>query len=151
MSIAALTAIATIGSTVFGAVGSIQSAGAERDAAEFNAKVTEQQAKAEREAADAEAADYRRGEMRKVSAARAMRGATGVTMAGSPLLIDESTVREVALGSARIGHAGSTRSWRLRQEAELERMRGRKAMQAGYWRAGKSLLSGFSSFGAQYA
>ena len=125
---------------IVSAMGAIQQGKAEAAAAEFNAKAAEQQAQAEREAAAAEASDFRRLEGRKVAMARAGRGATGVTMAGSPLLVDEATVREVAVGAARVSHAGAVRSNSLLNESDLYKMRADNARKASYFAAGTSLL-----------
>lgn len=130
-----------------GAVGQIAAGQAEARAAKYNAKVQEQQARQEREAAAVEAEDFRREERRKQAAAGAARAATGVTGAGSPLLVDEATVREIALGASRYRYRGAVRSNRLMQEAELSRMRGKAASTAGYIGAGSSLLSSLGSFG----
>lgn len=130
-------------SGVFSALGAIAEGQAQKQAADFNAKVSEQRAISERNAAGVEASDFKRGEMRQVRAAQAARGAAGVTMAGSPLLVDEATVREVALGSSRIKHGGQVKGTRLEQDAELERMRGKAAETASYIRAGSSLLGSF--------
>jgi hypothetical protein len=128
------------------AIGSISAGKAAQDAAEYNAKVAEQQAAQERDAAQAEASDYRRSERRGQASSRVARLASGVTMAGSPLLVDEAMAREIALGSARIGYGGSVNANRYENEAELERMSGDAAATASYFRAGTSLLSGASSF-----
>jgi hypothetical protein len=128
------------------AIGSISAGKAAQDAAEYNAKVAEQQAAQERDAAQAEASDYRRSERRGQASSRVARLASGVTMAGSPLLVDEAMAREIALGSARTGYAGSVNANRYENEAELERMSGDAAASASYFRAGTSLLSGASSF-----
>jgi hypothetical protein len=155
-----LAAVAAIGGTALSAVGAIaQGAAAERAAeaearaAEFNARIAEQQAAREREAAAVEAEDFRRREGAKRATARAARGASGVTMAGSPLLVDEATVREIALGSSRLINQGAVRGTRLEQDAELSRMSGRTARQrgknartAGFINAGTTLLSGASDF-----
>ncbi len=126
--------------------GALQEGRAEGQAADFNARVARQQARGERDNAAAEASDYRRGEMRKLSASRTARLATGVTMAGSPLLVDEATVREVALGSSRIAHGGTVRGMRLDQDAMLSKMQGKAARTASYYKAGTSLLNGATSW-----
>lgn len=128
------------------AMGQIAAGKAQQRAAEYNAKLAENQAAAERDAAQAEASDYRRSERRGLAAGRTARLASGVTMAGSPLLVDEATTREIALGSARIGHGGMLRGNRLEEEAELDRMSGKAAVTESYFRAGSSLLGGAASF-----
>lgn len=142
-----LPAVLAIGGTVISAAGQMAQASAQEDAAEFNAKVQEQQAERERQVADAEASDYRRQGSRQLASARAMRGATGVTGAGSPLLVDEATVREISLGSARLINRGDANANRLKQGAQLSRMEGKNAKTAGYLGAGSTLLGGIYNTG----
>ena len=143
---AAVGAIFGVLGSVVSAVGSIVQGNAAKAAAERNAENLELQAKSEREAAAAEASDYRRMERRKLSYAQAMRASQGVALgAGSPLLVTEDTVRNIALGAGRLGHAGVVKGVRLSNEAEMERYRGKMEQQAGYFGAGASLLSGFGS------
>ncbi len=144
-----MTALAIGGGILKGGAG-LSAGRAEGRASDFNALVADQQARQERQSAAAEARDYRRGENRKLASSTAARGAGGVTGAGSPLLVEESTIREIALGSARLKYAGDVRSKRLQDEAELYRMRGKSARRAGYLNAGSSLLSGASSWAANY-
>lgn len=148
MGIAAIFSALSLGGAALGAVGNIQQGNAAARAGEFNARVSEQQAKAERDAAAAEGKDYRRGERRKLASSTAAYGGTGViSSAGSPLLVNEATVREIALGAARIRQGGEARATRLEQQAELDRMNARSSRTAGYIGAGSSLLSGFGKWG----
>lgn len=150
MTIAALTTALAVGGKVIGAVGAVQQGNANAAAADFNARIAAQQADAERDAAAAEARDYRRSESGKRAASRTARLASGVTMSGSSLLVDEAMVREAALGSARIVHGGAVRGHRLDQESALYRMNARNARTAGYLKAGSSLLSAGSSWAGSY-
>jgi hypothetical protein len=67
-----------------------------------------------------------------------------VSPTGSPLLVDESFVKDIALGSARILQGGEVRGTRLTQQGELARFQGKNAKAASRIRAGQSLLSGFA-------
>lgn len=141
-----LGAVLGLAGSAVGAAGSIAQGQAQQDAAEYNQRVLKMQADQEREAANAEALDYKRQEHRKLASAQAARGAAGVAVgSGSPLLVDEATVREIALGTSRISYGGNVKRSNLLNEAELERVKGENAMTAAYWGAGSSLLSGFSS------
>lgn len=142
MSIGAVVGL--LGSAV-SAMGAIAQGNAAAASAKYNAAAQEQQARAEKDAASAEAQDYRRQNNAQVAAARAARMASGVTMAGSPLMVEEATVREIALGSARLVNRGAQRATRLRNEAELSRMNAKASRTAGYLNAGSSLLSGFGN------
>lgn len=141
-----LLPVLSLAGTALGAVGQIQAGQAQAQAAQAQAQINEQQARSERETAAVEAQDFRRSERRQIAAARATRLAQGVVLAGSPLLVDEDTVREVALGSSRLQHRGLVRGHRLDQEAELARARGSAAQTASYFNAGSSLLGGLTSF-----
>lgn len=135
-----------IGGSVVGAAGDLQQGAAADKAAQFNADVAEQRARSEREAAAIEAQDFKREEMRKLAASRTARATTGVTSAGSPLMVEESVVREIALGASRLRFGGEVRGTRLDQDAELSRMQGRSAKTASYFKAGSSILSSFGQF-----
>ena len=136
---------ASVLSGVMGASGAAQQARAAQQAANFQAEVQEQQAQAERDRAAVEAQDFRREGSRARAASLARMGASGtVASEGSPLLVDEAFVKELALGSARIQHGGEVRGTRLDQQAELTRAEGRSARRAGGINAGASLLSGLS-------
>lgn len=130
------------GATALKVVGSLQKGEAEQNAANYRSAVAWQRAASEMDAADAESSDFMRRNKMQLSSARAARGGTGVTMEGSPMLVDEATVREIALGASRVRHAGVVKSQRLGQEAELEKMKGRAAKDASYLEAGQSLLGG---------
>lgn len=140
-----MSGIAGIFGSVLGAIGAIAQGQAEARAAEYNAELMEQQARQAREAASAEAQDFKRLEHRKLAASTAARGAMGVAQAGSPLMVDDAVVREIALGASRLTYAGQVKSTRFQNEAELERIRGKNAKIASYFGAGTSLLSGFGS------
>lgn len=146
---AGIGAIVGILGSVVGAIGSIAQGQAAQSAAKYNAAALKQQAESERQTANANTLDYRRQQQRRLMEAVATQGASGVTGAGSPLMVNEATVREIALGASRIGFEGRVKSNRLMNEAELEKMRGRAAMTAGYIGAGTSLLSGFGSMYGQ--
>jgi hypothetical protein len=128
------------------AAGQKKEARAAEQAARFDAAAKEQQAATERDAAAVEASDFRRRQGRILAERRANAGASGITSAGSPLLVEEATLREIALGSARAGHQGFVRSSRLEDGATLDRQRGRNARRAGNIAAGSTLLSGFGNF-----
>lgn len=139
--------------TILSAMGSMQQAKAQQRAAEYNAKIADAEAHAEREAAGAEADDYRRKQRAARASATAERAASGIQLSGTPLLIDEDILGEIDLGAARIGHQGQTRATARENEASLERAKaknygkaGKLAMLTGFANAGSSLLGGARSF-----
>jgi hypothetical protein len=76
----------------------------------------------------------------------AAQGATGVTGEGSPLMVDENTVRQVALGAARTLQGGDLRASRLQDDATLKKMQGDNAVTSSYLDAGSSLLTSVGRF-----
>lgn len=142
--LAAFAALSGV-STGFQVLGNIQQGKAAQKAAEFQARVQEQQANAERQAAAAEAEDFRRRFSRRRAGNVARLGGSGVDIAGSPLLVFEDFEREAALQSSRLLNIGDVRATRLEQQADLTRAGGRSARRAGTLRAGQSLLSGGAS------
>ncbi len=132
----------SIGSGVFGALGALRQGAAARAAGKFQQKVMKQQAASERSAARAEAEDLRISGSRARASSLARLGASGVDVSGSPLMVDEAFVRDVALQSARALHGGQVRGQRLEQQGKLARFAGNNARTASFFGAGSSLLSG---------
>ncbi|PDT71739.1 hypothetical protein CO683_00845 [Bradyrhizobium ottawaense] len=147
MGLETLALVAGIGGSVLSGAGAIQKGQAAKQAADYNAAVDAQRAAEERDRAQADTQDYIRKGSNTVEAGRALRGVTGVTNEGSPLLVDEATVREVALGAARTLHGGELRASRLEDDAKLQKMKGEHAVTASYLDAGSSLLTSAGKFG----
>jgi hypothetical protein len=146
-----------IGGGVMGALGSVEQANAAKfqgaslaAAANYNAAVDEQRAAAERDAAKAEAQDFARMGSRKVAEAEVGQAASGVVAnTGSPLMVDASTVREIALGAQRKLYSGEVRATDLTNDAQLQRANAQNALKganitanAYYLGAGTNLLTG---------
>lgn len=147
MGLETLALVAAVGGGVLGAAGSIQKGHAAKQSADYNAAVDQQRAAEEKDAATAATQDYIRKGSDTVESAKALRGVTGVTDEGSPLLVDEATVRDVALGAARTLHGGELRANRLKDDATLQKMKGDNAVTASYLDAGSSLLTSVGKFG----
>ena len=147
MGLETLALVAGIGGGVMSAAGSIQKGQAAQEAANYNAAVAAQRAAEERDSAAAATQDYVRKGSDTLASATALRGATGVTSEGSPLMVDEATVRQVALGAARTLHGGELRANRLEDDAKLQKMKGENAVTASYLDAGSSLLTTAGKFG----
>lgn len=120
-------AAVVIGS-VIGAAGSISAGNAEKKAAQQNAALARMQA-------EEEARRTRRDTDALMGRQRAVVGASGTTMEGSPLLIVEDTAREAEIEIRHILRGGAARAESLRQS-------GNAAAQAGFLDAGSTLLSG---------
>lgn len=106
----------------------------------FQAAQQRQQAERERRIAEQESEDLYRRNRRLLARARATRAASGVSMEGTPLLIDEETVEEAALNELRVRRGGQARATQLENSATLSRTAGRNRLVGSFFRAGKSLL-----------
>lgn len=126
--------------------GKFQEARAARAAAEYNARMAEMNAIQAEQQAAAEEDRQRRLSYKQLSAMRAGYGAAGVSIEGSPLDVLEESAANAELDALTIRHAGQVRATAFRQEAALERMRGRAEYRAGLLGAASSLLSGVGGF-----
>ena len=141
----AIAAVASIAGSALSAVGAMQQGKAAAAAANYNAKVNEMAAVAEKDAAAAEAEDRRRKLMGQRSTSIAARGASGVALAGTPLMVDEDMLGEIELDVARVGQRGAAKAAQYQNQATLDRATARSAKRAGAISAGASLLGGIAS------
>lgn len=147
-ALSTLATVAGIGGSVLSAVGSYQQNKAAEASAKYNARSEEMAAAADRDAAEAEAEDRRRRGSAARATALAERGASGVALAGTPLLVDEDIVGEIELDAARTIHRGEVRATARENQARLDRSSARSYGRAAPISAGASLLGGLSrSFG----
>jgi len=146
LELAVLGTIAGVAGGAMSAAGAIQKGKAAEEAANYNAAVDAQRAAEEKDAAGAATQDYIRKGSDTLESGRAARGVTGVTSEGSPLLVDENTVRQVALGAARTLQGGELRANRLQDDAKLQKMKGDAAVTGSYLDAGSSLLTSAGKF-----
>lgn len=134
-------AVATMGSGYTEAAGHRQAGEAAYQSGMYNAAVSQQQAQREREASEQEAKEFTKKQRRLLSSASVGRtGGSGVTMSGSPLLVDEDTINEIAFNEAMIRSGGEARATRQEQQAVLQRSGAEHARTASYYRAGGSIL-----------
>lgn len=147
MGLETLALAAGIGGGVLSAGGALAKGQATKQAADYNAAVDNQRAAEEVDQANASTQDYIRKGSDTIASADALRGVTGVTSEGSPLMVNEDTVRQVALGAARTLQGGELRSSRLKDDATLQKMKGENAVTASYLDAGSSLLTSVGKYG----
>jgi hypothetical protein len=144
----AFLAVLSAGLGMMGSVVQAQGAKAEAqasaNASEYNAQVSEINRRAELNKAATSADDYERKMSRERAGAIASRGASGVELAGTPLMVDEDVVNEIALGSARAGYDGVTKANAYGNQAKLDRAEAKNFRAAGKRAAGATLLSGAS-------
>ena len=137
-----LTAL-SVASTLFSAVSAVSQGSAQQKIAERNAQIAENQAiQVQQEAAFEES--RKRSEVQRLKASqRAAQGAAGGGVdTGSNLLILEETAVIGEQDALTIRYRGVVGAQRARAQAASDRFEGRVAKQAGFLKAGSSLLSG---------
>lgn len=135
--------IAMLAGVALSAVSAVQQGQADKEAADFQADINDQQAQREREVSARESAQFDREQRALLARSRAIRAGSGIEIdSGTPLLTDRASVEEIELGKATILSGGEAKSTRLQQEAELIRRSGKNAQTSGYLKGGSSLLTG---------
>lgn len=129
-------------SAVVGAAGALQAGAAQAEAAEFNAAVSEQEAKRARQAAAFEEQRVRDAARRVAGAQRAAIGASGIGFEGSPLLVMAETAEEAEIDALAVRFSGSAAEARAKSQATLDRLEARQARTTGFFKAGASILGG---------
>ena len=133
--------------------GKTAAAQAKQEAAwhDYNARVAEKEAEAERKAAEYEATQHERQAKKLLAKQRALVGASGVTMEGSPLLVMEDNAAQLALENAMIRETGArgVSRWKSQSILDFTKARVVRSSAAGYkkagaLRAGATLLQGAS-------
>lgn len=141
-------AIAVGASAVIGAAGQIYAGQKQKAAANYNAKVQENQA----ETAFLESKE-RISRMRKQSEAQmgralAIRAGQGVDIsAGSSLMLEAENAEAMELSALEAGRSADINQRNLMSGAKITKMQGSAAAKASYFTAGASLLSGASKIG----
>jgi len=142
--VAAVSALASAGGTAIGAE-------QQRKASSYNADVAEQDALAAKDKAEADEQAHRENVRRILASQRALYGASGVDMAGTPLLVMESTAEQGELDALTIRYGGDVAAAKERSAANLYKMQGRNAMTSGAINAGTTLLAGAGNVAGIYA
>lgn len=131
-------------STAMSVASAISSAQQQKDAAEYNRKVAENQATSARQVAGARAEQQTRAAQRQMGKMEAAYSASGVSMEGSALDMLQQSASEAELDRLTLIHTGELQAAGHDATAELERVRGKNAMQQGYMKAGSALFGGMS-------
>jgi len=139
----AVTALAAAGSA-YGAYTQGQNQAAMAD---YNAKLAERDARIAKQNAEHEASQKRRETQRLLGRQRALYGKAGVTMEGSPLMVQEETAAEGEMDALMIERGYALREQSYTAEATLHRMKGRTARSSGMWGAGSTLLTAAAGYG----
>jgi hypothetical protein len=131
VTLGTVATIASIGGTVMSAMGASQQGQANAQAAEYNAAMA-------RNEAQAEEARRRRESQRQMGAIRANIGKSGVTSAGTPLMVLGESAEMAELDAL-------TARWQGQTQSDLYSAQARSARKAIPYNVGASLLSGAGS------
>jgi|SRR3972149_3788790 len=129
---------------VVSAVGASMQAQRESAAHEFNALLSDRNARVARSQAAMDADIQRRQAFQHLGSIRAAYGASGVTPEGSPLDILELSATNAERDNQMILYRGELRAMGFTDTATLDRMGARSAEQEGTFRSASELLTGFS-------
>jgi len=140
------TAVAAIASAVVGAVDGARKGAADRNSAEFQARLLEQDAERQKQAGVADATALRRRGSQLSARQRAALAGSGLALSGTPLLVQSDIAADTERQVSRALAGADTTAARKRQEAALQRLRGANRRDTSFFRAGKSLLSGTGGF-----
>jgi hypothetical protein len=141
--------VAAIG-TAASAYGQVQQGQNQSAWASYNAKMAERDARTAEQNAKYAAAQKRKETKRMLGRQRALYGKAGVTMEGSPLIVQQETAAEGEMDALMIERGYSIEAQRLRAEKELYKVQGAAARKAGYWGAGTTLLTSAGKAARQY-
>jgi hypothetical protein len=139
-----LGSLFSIGGGVLGAVGALASAGAARQAADYNAKVNENQAITVNNDAAMRATALQQKNRQRIAAARAGGLENGIGEGGSSADVLDTINKQGTLDSLTAIYDGTVRSTGLRNSAELDRMQANNAGARGGIGAFASIFDGFS-------
>lgn len=140
-----------IASALVSAAGTYYTGVKQKQAAEYNAKVAENQADIEEQ--ESRERIRRMREEAKAFMARqlSMRANSGVSIeTGSSLLVAAETASRLELQALEQSRSDQARLYALRTGAEQSRMQGDTALKSAYWQSGASLLAGLGQAGASY-
>lgn len=123
----------------------------------YNAKVANRQAEIERQATTFDVQQQRKRARAILGKQRAMIGASGVEMAGSPLLFAEDTAAELAKEEVNLRLRGQRRAMGFEAQSilDISKAGAAKARAAGFGKAavtgaGASILQGTATTGYRY-
>jgi hypothetical protein len=145
MAVATSTAIlvaAAVGTAVT-AYGQYQAGQAQERALNYQAAVQERNAQIAKQNAEYDAQRQESRLRRAIGSQRAAVLASGIQMEGTALELQQDTVQQAEMDRLAILYGGETNYQNARSEAELSRMQGKAAGQAGTTAAFGTVLGGF--------
>lgn len=136
--------IATVASAAVSAAGAMQAANAQAEAAKYNEKVQEQNARTAKEQAAAVAGQKMRENNQRLATGRAAATQNGFELSGSPMDVIDQANSQGYLDYLTAIYEGKVAATGYQNNAELYRMEAANARKAGAIGAGSVLLSGVS-------
>lgn len=133
-----------IAGAAMSAVGAISQGNAAKKSADYNAAIADRNAVVAQQQASANEEAQRKIDARRMGAARAGYGASGVTSDGSVLDVLGDSIAEAELNALNIRYEGKLAAQGYGDTAASQRAAGRNAQASGYMKAGASLLQGGS-------
>lgn len=143
--------ILMIAGAALSAYGAIQQANAQKQAAQFNAKLNERNATIALDQAGADALRVRRNAAQIQGSAVAGYGASGVGLEGSPLDVLGASAEQASLDESTVRYKGTLKAMGYHSNADLEQFAGKTAEQQGYLNSASALLTGVGRAGSSYA
>lgn len=136
-------AVAVGASAVVSAAGAIYAGKQQKAAADYNAKVQQQQAQLEAQEGKERVARMRKDAKKFQARALAVRAAQGIDVsAGSSLMLEAENAETLELQALEAARASDITQRKLIQGAKITRMQGKAQQKASFFQAGASLLSG---------
>lgn len=137
--------------TGMSAYGQYQSGQAQKGAYKYSAQVSEAEAGVARAGAAREEEVHREKLHRLMGTQKALFGAAGVSIEGTPLSILEETAFQGEREAEYIRYGGEVSATEKLNEAKLQRYYGKQASKAGKIGAGSTFLTGLGQAGLGYA
>lgn len=143
--------VASVGGSIIGAFGQIQSGQQAQQLAEYNATLARNNAAAADQAGQQEAGRLYDQHRRAMATARATQGASGADVnLGSPVDVMADLAGQAALDEEIARWRGRRAAAGYRNEAASQQYQGQMAASTAWGRAGAMLLTGFGRFGSPY-
>lgn len=143
--------VLTVATGVYSAVQSNAAGKKAEEAEEENARIADENARAIEDKAAYDEEMHRDRVKKLLKSQQALYGASGVDMAGSPMMVQADTAEQGEMDALAIRQGGNVAAAQQRSQANLMRMYGRNYASAGRSKAVGTLLStGASAAGSYY-
>lgn len=134
-------AAAVVGGGMLSAYGQMQMGAAGKQAAEYNARIAEQNAVLARQQAAEDERKFRSAMRTHIGDQRAAIGASGIQLEGSPMEVLQDTAARAEEDALNIRRQGDLKAYGFQSEAALQRYQGEAGMTGAMFGAAGTLLS----------